>query len=78
MTKDGLTNDEARAIESVIARYPVSRRSAILPVLHLIRHHERFIPDEAIPWVPDNGGSGYGQLFPSCARGRAVTFSARA
>ncbi len=38
-------------IEEVITHYPVSSRSAVLTVLHLIQHEFGFIKEEAIPWV---------------------------
>lgn len=43
-------------IDAVVAKYPVSKRSAVLPVLHLVQKHHRHIPDEAIPWVADKLG----------------------
>ena len=41
---------EAR-IDEVITHFPVSKRSASLPLLHLIQEHAGYIPDEAINWV---------------------------
>jgi NADH-quinone oxidoreductase subunit E len=41
---------EAR-IDEAITHYPVSRRSAVLPVLHLLQHHFRFISEEAVAWT---------------------------
>jgi NADH-quinone oxidoreductase subunit E len=42
---------EARADE-YITHYPADRkRSAVLPLLHLLQHHFRFISDEAIDWT---------------------------
>jgi NADH-quinone oxidoreductase subunit E len=38
-------------IDEAITHYPVSKRSAVLPVLHLIQHHFGYISEEAIPWV---------------------------
>ena len=38
-------------IDEVITHYPVSKRSAVLPVLHLLQHHFRFISDEAVSWT---------------------------
>jgi len=38
-------------IEEVITHYPISKRSASLPLLHLIQEHFGFISDEAIGWV---------------------------
>ena len=38
-------------MDEVITHYPVSKRSAVLPLLHLIQHHARYINDEAVTWV---------------------------
>ena len=38
-------------IDEAITHYPVSKRSAVLPVLHLMQHHFGYITEEAIPWV---------------------------
>jgi NADH-quinone oxidoreductase subunit E len=38
-------------IDEVITHYPVSKRSASLPLLHLIQEHFGYITDEAITWV---------------------------
>src|SRR5580704_8817044 len=38
-------------IDEVITHYPVSSRSATLPLLHLIQEHFGFISDEAITWI---------------------------
>ncbi|MBV8585103.1 MAG: NAD(P)H-dependent oxidoreductase subunit E [Verrucomicrobia bacterium] len=40
-----------KAIDEVITHYPVSKRSATLPLLHLIQEHFGFIRPEAIEWV---------------------------
>lgn len=40
-----------KEMDEVITHYPVSKRSAVLPLLHLIQHHFRFISDEAVTWV---------------------------
>ena len=37
-------------IDEVITHYPV-KRSATLPLLHLIQEDIGYIPDEAIPWI---------------------------
>jgi NADH-quinone oxidoreductase subunit E len=37
-------------IDEVITHYPV-KRSATLPLLHLIQEDLGYIPDEAIPWI---------------------------
>jgi NADH-quinone oxidoreductase subunit E len=41
----------ASRIDEVITHYPVSKRSATLPLLHLIQEHFGFISDEAVTWV---------------------------
>ena len=38
-------------MDEVITHYPVSKRSAVLPLLHLVQEHFRFISDEAVTWV---------------------------
>jgi NADH-quinone oxidoreductase subunit E len=38
-------------IDEAISHYPVSKRSASLPLLHLIQEHFGYISDEAIIWV---------------------------
>src|SRR5437660_1288603 len=38
-------------IEEAITHYPVSKRSASLPLLHLWQEHFGFISDEAIAWI---------------------------
>ena len=38
-------------MDEVITHYPVSKRSAVLPLLHLIQHHYRYINDDAVTWV---------------------------
>jgi NADH-quinone oxidoreductase subunit E len=38
-------------IDEAITHYPVSKRSAVLPLLHLLQHHFGYISEEAIPWV---------------------------
>ena len=41
---------EAR-IDEEITHYPVSKRSAALPLLHLIQEHFGYIQDDAIGWI---------------------------
>jgi NADH-quinone oxidoreductase subunit E len=41
---------EAR-IDEAVTHYPVSRRSAVLPVLHLLQHHYRYLTEEAVNWT---------------------------
>ena len=38
-------------IDTAITHYPVSPRSAVLPLLHLIQHHFGYIQPEAVQWV---------------------------
>src|SRR5271154_6524519 len=38
-------------IDEAITHYPVSRRSATLPLLHLMQEHFGFIPNEAVAWI---------------------------
>ncbi len=38
-------------IDEAITHYPVSRRSATLPLLHLIQEHFGLISDEAVTWI---------------------------
>lgn len=38
-------------IDEVITHYPVSLRSAVLPLLHLMQEHYRYITDEIVQWV---------------------------
>lgn len=38
-------------IDEVITHYPVSKRSASLPLLHLIQEHFGYVSDEAITWI---------------------------
>ncbi len=46
----------AQKIDEVITHYPVSKRSAVLPLLHLLQHHFRFIGPESVQWVADKLG----------------------
>lgn len=38
-------------IDEVITHYPVSKRSASLPLLHLFQEHFGYISDEAVTWI---------------------------
>src|SRR3954466_5785207 len=38
-------------IDEAISHYPVSKRSASLPLLHLWQEHFGFISDDAIAWI---------------------------
>lgn len=43
--------DLEKHMDEVITHYPVSKRSAVLPLLHLVQEHFRFISEEAVTWV---------------------------
>src|SRR6476620_10922529 len=43
--------DLLATIDEVITHYPVSKRSASLPLLHLWQEHFGFISDEGIKWI---------------------------
>jgi NADH-quinone oxidoreductase subunit E len=43
----------ADQIDEVVTHYPVSKRSAALPLLHLLQEHFGYLSDEAITWVAD-------------------------
>src|SRR6478752_3366987 len=38
-------------IDEAISHYPVSKRSASLPLLHLWQEHFGFVSDEAVAWI---------------------------
>ena len=38
-------------IDEVITHYPVSKRSATLPLLHLVQEHFGFVSHEAADWI---------------------------
>jgi len=40
-----------KKMDEAISHYPVSKRSAVLPLLHLMQHHFRYISEEAVNWV---------------------------
>jgi NADH-quinone oxidoreductase subunit E len=40
-----------RKMDEVITHYPVSKRSAVLPLLHLMQEHFRYISDDIVNWV---------------------------
>jgi NADH:ubiquinone oxidoreductase subunit E len=40
-----------KQMDEVITHYPMSKRSAVLPLLHLMQEHFRFISDEIVNWV---------------------------
>ncbi len=43
----------AQTIDEVITHYPVSKRSAALPLLHLIQEHFGWVSREAADWVAE-------------------------
>jgi NADH-quinone oxidoreductase subunit E len=43
-------------IDEVITHYPVSKRSAVLSVLHIVQHQEGFISEDAVTWVAQKLG----------------------
>ena len=46
-----ITTDFVVKIDATIAHYPVSKRSATLPLLHLFQEKFGFISDEAVAWI---------------------------
>lgn len=40
-----------KEIDERITHYPVSKRSAVLPVLHALQHHFGHISEEAVEWA---------------------------
>jgi NADH-quinone oxidoreductase subunit E len=46
-----LTAELQARIDEVITHYPVSKRSAALPLLHLMQEHSGFIEDDAVTWI---------------------------
>src|SRR5437867_183202 len=46
-----ITPEFEKQIDEVITHYPVSKRSASLPLLHLFQEKFGFISDEAIKWI---------------------------
>lgn len=40
-----------KEIDERITHYPVSKRSAVLPVLHHLQHHFGYISEEAVEWT---------------------------
>ncbi|MEO0414913.1 MAG: NAD(P)H-dependent oxidoreductase subunit E [Verrucomicrobiota bacterium] len=43
--------DLEKEIDARIEHYPVSKRSAVLPVLHALQHHFGFISEEGVEWA---------------------------
>ena len=48
-----LPTDFAAKIDETISHYPVSKRSATLPLLHLFQEKFDYINDEAISWIAE-------------------------
>jgi NADH-quinone oxidoreductase subunit E len=46
-----LTAELQARIDEVITQYPVSKRSAALPLLHLMQEHFGYIENDAISWI---------------------------
>ncbi len=46
----------AARIDEAITHYPVSKRSAVLPVLHLLQEHFRYLSDESVTWTAEKLG----------------------
>jgi NADH-quinone oxidoreductase subunit E len=46
-----IPQDLLERIDRVVTHYPVSKRSAVLPVLHLLQEHFRWISSEAVTWT---------------------------
>lgn len=43
-------------MDAAIAHYPVSKRSAVLPLLHLFQEHFGYITEEAVTWTANKLG----------------------
>lgn len=43
----------AKEIDEVITHYPESSRSAVLPVLHLLQHHFRYLGEDQVNWTAE-------------------------
>ena len=48
-----IPNELVQEIDERISHYPVSKRSAVLPVLHVLQHHFGYITNEAIEWTAE-------------------------
>lgn len=48
-----IPNDLLSKIDEAISHYPVSKRSASLPLLHLFQEHFGYISDESIAWIAE-------------------------
>ena len=40
-------------IDEAVSHYPVSTRSAALPLLHLVQEHFGYVSEEAITWIAE-------------------------
>ncbi len=40
-----------KEIDERITHYPVSKRSAVLPILHALQHHFGYLSEEAVEWT---------------------------
>ena len=45
--------DLEKEIDARISQYAESKRSAILPVLHALQHHFRYVTEEAVAWTAE-------------------------
>ena len=43
-------------INEAISHYPVSKRSAVLPVLHLLQHHFGFVSGDGVTYTAEKLG----------------------
>ena len=48
-----LTPDFIREVDEIISHYPVSRRSAMLMVLHHWQEHFGYISEQAVTWIAE-------------------------
>lgn len=46
-----VNSEITRAADQLLTHYPASKRSATLPLLHLVQHHFGFISAAAIDWI---------------------------
>jgi len=44
-------SDLENEIDKRITHYPVSKRSAVLPVLHALQHHFGYLSEESVEWT---------------------------
>jgi NADH-quinone oxidoreductase subunit E len=48
---DSLSAEFVAEADELVSHYPVSKRSASLPLLHLWQNHFGFIDDSAMEWI---------------------------